>query len=578
MHRDNAAVIERHRYFEVLHEFTMRQASMKSVDDICWNIAKTAIGELGFVDCVVYLMNEAHSELVQRAAHGNKNPGEREILDPITIPVGEGIVGSVGETGVLERVEDTRYDERYILDDSFRCSELAVPILREGKVIGVLDSEHLEPHFFSDEDVKLFTTIAALASTRIDTALALERLEKQAEELIDARREAEAASKAKSRFLASISHDMRTPLTAILGYSKLAEEGASSQKQMAAWQRAIVANAEYMADVVGNVLDLTVLESGQVTLSSDVIVLADWVANLGSLLNPRILQKGLSFRSSMARDVPRQILCDKAKLTELTMNLLTNAVKYTVSGRVEFFMGLSRLDDRAALNLTVNDTGIGMSPDDLKVIFEPFTRVHDHEDFINVEGTGLGLSIVELYVDALGGSITVNSVPGEGTCFDVMIPIRPAKEGEGAATESELTQEPKGVAIKPTAVLKDLRILLCEDSETVATLVTLILERDGALVIHAENGESGMKHFSDSKQRFDVVITDIQMPIMDGYALAGALRAEGWSKPIIALTAFATDQDADNCLSAGCSHYITKPIDVGTFASQVASSLGDTLA
>ena len=578
MQRDNAAVIERHRYLEVLHEFTMRQASMKSVDDICWNIAKTAIGELGFVDYVVYLMNEAHSELVQRAAHGNKNPGEREILDPITIPVGEGIVGSVGETGVLERVEDTRYDERYILDDSFRCSELAVPILREGKVIGVLDSEHPEPHFFSDEDVKLFTTIAALASTRIDTALALERLEKQAEELIDARREAEAASKAKSRFLASISHDMRTPLTAILGYSKLAEEGASSQKQMAAWQRAIVANAEYMADMVGNVLDLTVLESGQVTLSSDVIVLADWVANLGSLLNPRILQKGLSFRSSMARDVPRQILCDKAKLTELTMNLLTNAVKYTVSGRVEFFMGLSRLDDRAALNLTVNDTGIGMSPDDLKVIFEPFTRVHDHEDFINVEGTGLGLSIVELYVDALGGSITVNSVPGEGTCFDVMIPIRPAKEGEGAATESELTQEPKGVAIKPTAVLKDLRILLCEDSETVATLVTLILERDGALVIHAENGESGMKHFSDSKQRFDVVITDIQMPIMDGYALAGALRAEGWSKPIIALTAFATDQDADNCLSTGCSHYVTKPIDVGTFASQVASSLGDTLA
>jgi CheY-like chemotaxis protein len=226
----------------------------------------------------------------------------------------------------------------------------------------------------------------------------------------------------------------------------------------------------------------------------------------------------------------------------------------------------------------VNDTGIGMSPDDLEVIFEPFTRVHDHEDFINVEGTGLGLSIVELYVDALGGSITVNSVPGEGTCFDVMIPIRPAKEGEGAATESELTQEPKGVAIKPTAVLKDLRILLCEDSETVATLVTLILERDGALVIHAENGESGMKHFSDSKARFDVVITDIQMPVMDGYALAGALRAEGWSKPIIALTAFATDQDADKCLSAGCSHYITKPIDVATFASQVASSLGDTLA
>ena len=181
-------------------------------------------------------------------------------------------------------------------------------------------------------------------------------------------------------------------------------------------------------------------------------------------------------------------------------------------------------------------------------------------------------------MDAPGGSITVDSVLGEGTCLDVLIPILPAEDGEGSTTESKLAQEPKGVAVKPTAVLKDRRILLCEDSETVATLVKLILEQDGALVIHAENGDSGMKQFSDSKEHFDVVITDIQMPVMDGYALASALRAEGWSKPIIALTAFATDKDADNCLSAGCSHYITKPIDMATFASQVARSLSDTRA
>ena len=146
--RDNAAGIQRHRYLEVLHEFTMRQASLRSVDDICWNIAKTAIGELGFVDCVVYLTDETRSHLVQRAAHGDKNPIEREILDPIVIPVGEGIVGSVAATGKLEWVNDTRVDRRYILDDSFRCAELAVPILLEGEVIGVLDSEHPEAHFF----------------------------------------------------------------------------------------------------------------------------------------------------------------------------------------------------------------------------------------------------------------------------------------------------------------------------------------------------------------------------------------------------------------------------------------------
>ena len=134
----DTAIIQRHRYLEVLHDFTMRQASLRSVDDICWNIAKTAIGELGFVDCVVYLMDETRSHLIQRAAHGDKNPEEREILDPITIPVGEGIVGSVAETGKLEWVNDTRVDQRYILDDSFRCAELAVPILLEGEVIGGL--------------------------------------------------------------------------------------------------------------------------------------------------------------------------------------------------------------------------------------------------------------------------------------------------------------------------------------------------------------------------------------------------------------------------------------------------------
>ena len=155
--------IERHRYLEVLHQFTMSQASLTSVDDICWNITRTAIGDLGFVDCVVYLINDEGDTLIQRAAHGEKNPSEREILDPIEIPLGSGIVGAVAKTGELQLVNDTRSDPRYILDDDFRCSELAVPILHEGRVVGVLDSEHPEANFYSDEDVKLFTTIAALA-------------------------------------------------------------------------------------------------------------------------------------------------------------------------------------------------------------------------------------------------------------------------------------------------------------------------------------------------------------------------------------------------------------------------------
>lgn len=571
----SAASIQRHRYLEVLHEFTMRQASLRSVDDICWNIAKTAIGELGFVDCVVYLMDESRSHLIQRAAHGDKNPVEREILDPITIPVGEGIVGAVAASGKIEWVSDTRGDKRYILDDSFRCAELAVPILSEGEVIGVLDSEHPEANFFSDEDVKLFSTIAALASTRIDTALALERLEKQAEELMQARKEAEIASEAKSRFLASISHDMRTPLTAILGYSKLLQGGHASQEQTSAWQQAIVANSEYMADMVGNVLDLTALESGELRLSSDQIEIRSWAADLESLVSQRATKKGVAFFSIVDDDAPSVIVSDRAKLSELAMNLLTNSVKYTFTGSIELRISAAEKEGSKAVKLRVSDTGIGIDPDMQERIFEPFTRVHDTANFPNIEGTGLGLSIVKQFLDALEGSILVESAHGEGTSISVVIPDLSDQLKDNFSSNRDTSEEGEGnnIEVSTSRGLEGLKILFCEDSDTVATLVTLILQREGATIVHAENGEAGIDLFLKSGIDFDIVLTDIQMPIVDGFGVAKALRAAGWSKPIIALTAFATTHDAEKCFAAGCSHYITKPIDVDTFPTRVASSL-----
>lgn len=572
---NSAASIQRHRYLEVLHEFTMRQASLRSVDDICWNIAKTAIGELGFVDCVVYLMGESRSHLIQRAAHGDKNPVELEILDPITIPVGAGIVGAVAASGEIEWVSDTRGDKRYILDDSFRCAELAVPILSEGEVIGVLDSEHPEANFFSDEDVKLFSTIAALASTRIDTALALERLEKQAEELMQARKEAEIASEAKSRFLANISHDMRTPLTAILGYSKLLQGGHASQEQTSAWQQAIVANSEYMADMVGNVLDLTALESGELRLSSDQIEIRSWAADLESLVSQRATKKGVAFFSIVDDDAPSVIVSDRAKLTELAMNLLTNSVKYTFTGSIELRISAAEKEGSKAVNLRVSDTGIGIDPDMQERIFEPFTRAHDTANFPNIEGTGLGLSIVKQFLDALEGSILVESAHGEGTSISVVIPDLSDQLKDNFSSNRDTSEEGEGnnIEVPTPRGLEGLKILFCEDSDTVATLVTLILQREGATIVHAENGEAGIDLFLKSGIDFDIVLTDIQMPIVDGFGVAKALRAAGWSKPIIALTAFATTHDAEKCFAAGCSHYITKPIDVDTFPTRVASSL-----
>ena len=567
--------IERHRYLEVLHQFTMSQASLTSVDDICWNITRTAVGELGFVDCVVYLINDEGDTLIQRAAHGDKNPSEREILDPIEIPVGSGIVGAVAKTGELQLVNDTRSDPRYILDDDFRCSELAVPILHEGRVVGVLDSEHPEANFYSEEDVKLFTTIAALASTRLDTALALERLEIQASELREAREAAEAASRAKSQFIASVSHDMRTPLTAIIGYAHLLEEGAGSSEQRSDWLSAVVANSEYMSAMIGNVLDMAAIESGQLQVAADSIHIREWMEKLRQLIESRVTERGLSLSFHVDRGTPERWVTDRAKLDELAMNLLTNAIKYTMEGSISVTVSVSARDSVDWLRIVVDDTGIGMRPSVLDSIFQPFTRVHDMSTHSNIEGTGLGLTVVKSFIDLMGGDIVINSTLGEGTQATVMLPpARPEPNTDGGRTTLAATHSTESPSdLSSTEPLKGANLLICEDSETVSMLLRVMLERAGAVVTTAADGEEGLARFARHSNELDLVITDMQMPKLDGYELMRRIRATGWSGHIIALTAFAAAEDEDKCRAAGCSHYLTKPINPASFASSIAAVL-----
>jgi len=571
-----ASVIARHRYLEVLHQFTMNQASMTSVDDICWNIAKTAIGDLGFVDCVVYLISADGEQLIQRATHGDKNPEEREILDPISIPIGVGIVGTVAKTGMLELINDTRADDRYILDDSFRCSELAVPILHEGRVVGILDSEHPEPHFFSDEDVKLFTTIAALASTRLDTALALERLERQAVELDAARRAAESASNAKSRFIASVSHDMRTPLTAIMGYAQLLMDDVGSQRQRYEWQQAIVSNSEYMSGMVGNVLDMAAIESGRLSLSLEHIDVAAWLANIISLVGDRASRKGLELDVITDSNAPKTWVSDRSKLNEIVMNLLTNAIKYTLKGRVTLSVAHAADKTAPTLVLRVTDTGIGIAEDRLDQVYDPFTRVHDEQQFASIDGAGLGLSVVKTFVDALQGQIILTSTLGVGTAVQVQIPMIAEDLGTAQLALLRAPHIDTGLGTTrstPVAVLSGATIVVCEDSDTVASLIKIVLEREGATVYTASNGQEGVALIESAPTAVDLVVTDIQMPVMNGHEVSRHLRTTGWRGPIIALTAFAAAEDEQRCREAGCTDYLTKPIDVKVFPTAIAQHL-----
>ena len=580
--------IERHRYLEILHKFTVGQAPLSSLEDICWNIAKTAIAELGFVDCVVYLIKEDGKSLEQIAAHGPKNPEQRLIFNPIEIPVGQGVVGHVAHTGEVQLVSNTRKDKRYIADDDFRLSELAVPINYNGRTIGVLDSEHPDENFFSEEDVKLFATIASLASTRIETAIMMERLEgtvrtlnntqaqleSQARDLKLARTKAELASDAKSAFLANMSHEIRTPMTTIMGYADLLADDRGQKAQADQWRKQLLESASHLQELIGNVLDVAAVEAGKVDLQYRPVELLQLLENNVELFRSKAESKGLNLSLCSEGIVPSAIEIDSLKLKQTLTNLISNAIKYTASGSVSVIIHAEQESTLCKLVIKVSDTGIGMSKPQMQMAFEPFSRVHDATNMMSIEGTGLGLSLVKSFVELMGGQVEVNSVLGEGSTFTVTFKAAvPAGTPWRAIEQSEAAADCDVEKMSESNVdLEGRLILVCEDSLSIAQIIVLVLEQKGATVEHVTNGSLGLQRcqdLSDLGESFDLIIMDMQMPVMDGYEATREIKARAIDSPVLALTAQAIKEDKSKCLAAGCDFYLSKPIDIANFVERV---------
>ncbi|MCW5764734.1 MAG: response regulator [Phycisphaeraceae bacterium] len=408
---------------------------------------------------------------------------------------------------------------------------------------------------------------AALAEAKAD-------LEARARQLEIARSQAEASSRAKSAFLANMSHEIRTPMTAILGYADVLGERGLSERDRRGAVETIRRNGVHLLAVISDILDVSKIEAGKLAVESADVSLMELVRDVVDLMKVRAEEKGLRLGISLDTPVPETVRTDPTRMRQVLLNLVSNAIKFTERGSVGVHLGILRAG-RPLLQVRVTDTGVGMTPEQVGILFRPFvqgdislTRRHG--------GTGLGLAISKRLTVMLGGDITVSSVPGRGSEF--------AATFDPGALEGVRLIQPEAAAL-PAATrgtggrtdgpgrLAGVRVLLVEDGPDNQRLLAHVLIRAGATVVVADNGRDGVErafHAEARAEPFDAVLMDMQMPTMDGYEASGRLRAAGFARPIIALTAHAMAGDREKCLAAGCTEYLTKPIAPSVLVDAVA--------
>lgn len=368
-------------------------------------------------------------------------------------------------------------------------------------------------------------------------------------DLKEARAAADAANRSKTDFLANMSHEIRTPLAGILGYVEMLANYCKTDEERHDYAAKIKRNADNLTDLINDILDLSKVEAGAMKVEHITVFPLQEMEGVVSLLESQARQKGLQLETKVERPVPFQIVSDPKRLRQVLTNLLSNAIKFTDKGSVSITV---KCPAPGQLAFEFSDTGCGIPREAQAGLFKPFVQA-DSSTTRKYGGTGLGLALSRRLANALGGDLQLtHSEIGKGSRFTFTLRAEEAK--------GPVLPPPTPVATPGTdKVLRGTSILVCEDSADNGEFLVRILSERGAQVELARNGAEGVA--LAHSEAFDVVLMDIQMPIMDGYAATAQLRKEGKKLPIIALTAHAMNEEKERCLAGGFSDFLIKPVD-----------------
>ena len=415
--------------------------------------------------------------------------------------------------------------------------------------------------------------------TKLDNSKELTKrilyLEQESETLDAQRKAADVASRAKTSFLFNMSHDIRTPMNAIIGFNEMALKHLDEPERVKDCLKKVNMSSHHLLSIINDVLDMARIESGKVTIEEAPVSMTKSAEELRDIVTQNVKDKNLTMITDFSHITHDLVLTDKLRLTRVMMNLISNSIKYTNPGGTVSYTVTEKAysnDGIASYEFVVADNGIGMSPEFLEHVFEAFSR-EKTSTVSGIQGTGLGMAITKELVDLLGGTISIASEQGKGTTATVNFAFKILNEQDTPSNDEK--------NIVNTMDLNGKRVLLAEDNELNREITTEILEESGMLVVPAENGQAAVEKYLNSissNEPFDVILMDVQMPVLDGYEATAKIRKAEVPLhrhiPVIATTANAYAEDISNCKKAGMDGHIAKPIDVQKLLNTLLEIMG----